>query len=133
MSNFKERQKPTEKVKGMHKAADLAFNEQAGAFKFLGGIMGDLLRMFVFDVAAKDLPEPFKNGGLVAFYNDGAVTAWLTTGDNTAAAPAASSANGIALKPNDYTILAMPDGTTNVNCNVSTVVAYLVQDDTYYR
>lgn len=133
MSNFKERQKPTEKVKGMHKAADLAFNEQAGALKVLGGILGELQRLFSFDVAAKNLVEPFKNADLIAFYNDGATTAWLTTGDNDTAAPAATSANGIALKPNDYTILAMPDGTTNLNCSVTTVVAYLVKDDTFYR
>jgi hypothetical protein len=76
-------------------------------------------------------PAPFVNGGVIAFYNPTGATAWLSISKSASPPPAPSAAepSSIALKPNDYTILAMPDGATRIACDVATVIVYLMEDD----
>ena len=123
-----ERSNQSRGTRGMHKAMDVSYNEQAGGLKVVGPVVGKLKRLFA---GSSDLLEPYKPGGVVAFYNPTGATAWLTIGEAGAApaAPGAAQADSIALKPNDYTILAMPKDASAVNCDVNTVVAYLVEDD----
>ncbi len=130
---MKQRNKDTDKVRGTHKAADMSYNEQSGGSKVVGPILGLLTRLSTFSVSPAPLPAPFVNGGVIAFYNPTAATAWLSISKTAIAppAPGAAEPSSIALKPNDYTILAMPDGATQVACDVATVVIYFVEDDSY--
>ncbi len=134
MSDYKERQKEGSNAKGPNKALDNSYNEQSGGLKVVGPIVGQLTRLFVLD-AVKSLAAPFKNGGVLAIYNPTANTAWLTVSTTAAdpAAPSASEASSIALKPNDYTHLAMPENATKVRCDTATAVCYLVEDDSFIR
>jgi len=129
-----ERSKDSDKTRGMHKAQDNAYNEQAGGFKQVGPIIGLLKRLYQFD-AIKTLVEPCRRGAIIAIYNPTALTAWLTISETVAdpAAPAIGEVTSIALKPNDYTILAMPEAATKIRCSEATAIAYLVMDDSTIR
>lgn len=122
-----QRQKDTGKTQGT-KANDISYNEQAGGLKVVGPIVGCLHRLLE-GMSDSSFPAPFRNGGVVAFYNPTAATEWITVSTSTAAPVAPSSLTGIALKPNDYTILAMPDGATKVSASNAAIIAYLVKDD----
>lgn len=127
----KSRNKVTDKVRGTHKAADISYNEQAGGMKQVGPILGLLTRLGTFSISPAPLAPPFVNGGVIAFYNPTANTAWLSTSITAAPPPVPSAieSSSIALKPNDYTVLALPDGATQVACDVATVVMYFMEDD----
>jgi len=128
------RQKDTEKTYGQHKATDIAFNEQSGGLKVVGPILGRLIRLTTATGAAQDLPEPARSGAVIAFYNPTAAALWLTISTTAAdpEVPAVGEANSIALKPNDYTILAMPEGTTKIRATSGAIV-YLVEDSSTIR
>jgi hypothetical protein len=117
--------------KGLHKAANVTYNEQTGSQKVLGPVLGVLTRMFSFSSSPAGLPAPFANGGLIALYNPTASTAWLTIGVGATAPATPSASTGIALRPNDYTIIGTPNQTSRLACDVATVVAYVIEDDSY--
>jgi hypothetical protein len=117
--------------KGLHKAANVTYNEQSGSQKVLGPVLGVLTRIFSFSSSPAGLPAPFANGGLIALYNPTANTAWLTIGVGATAPATPSATTGIALRPNDYTIIGTPNQTSRLACDVATVVAYVIEDDSY--
>ena len=117
--------------KGLHKAANETYNEQSGTQKVLGPVLGVLTRLFSFSSSPQALTQPFANGGLIALYNPTASTAWLTIGTGGTAPATPSASTGIALRPNDYTIIGTPDKTARLACDVATVVAYVVEDNSY--
>ena len=129
-----ERSKDSANTRGMHKAQDNAYNEQAGGFKQVGPIVGLLTRLYQIS-AIKTLEAPCRRGCVIAFYNPTSTTAWLTISETATdpAAPAIGEATSIALKPNDYTILAMPEDATKIRCSETTAIAYLVVDDSTIR
>lgn len=122
------RQKPTDKIRGIAAISDIAYNEQAGANKIVGPIVGKLRILGAANTLKKIDP-----GATVAFYNNSATTAWVAIGqDATPPSAPTGGADGIALKPNDYTILALG----NNNCfiaNAATVFAYEVEDDSKWQ
>ena len=135
MPNLKERQKDSEHVRGLHKSSDNTYNEQAGGVKVVGPIAGDLRRLFKFGATAEPLTEPVRPGSVIAFYNNSATTTWLSIGLGAVApaVPADTEPSSIALKPNDYTILALPPDATTLRSSSTNVIAYWVNDDSYIR
>jgi len=129
-----QRQKPSDKVAGSHKATDMSYNEQSGGLKVVGPILGVLKRLFAIS-GTQALVEPCQSGAILAIYNPTATTAWLTVSETAAApaVPAIGEASSIALRPNDYTVLAMTPATTQIRCSEATAVCYLVVDDSYLR
>ena len=129
-----ERQKNSSKVRGLHKASDIAYNEQAGGMKQVGPIVGLLKRLFATGVAVDNsLPPGVKSGALIAFYNYSATTVWLILheGAGPTGTPSATEATSIALKPNDYTTLALGEKTSIIKTSAD-VIAYLVEDDSSF-
>jgi len=128
------RNNETRDTRGMHKAIDVAYNEQSGGIKMTGGILGLLKRLFVLD-AIKDLGAPVTPGSIIAFYNSSTSTAWVTVSETAVdpAAPSASEPNSIALRPSDYTLLALPQKATKLRSSDTSVVAYLMVDDSAIR
>jgi hypothetical protein len=102
-----------------------SYNMKSGGLKVVGPIAGHLLRIGLASVA-----KQFDDAGMVvAIYNDSAVTLWAITGDNLAAvAGPADATTGIALKPYDYTYLALGE---HKAYKASGGYAYLLDDDTY--
>lgn len=128
-----QRDKDTSKARGMHKAQDIAYNEQAGGFKQVGPILGQLKRLYTIDTE-QALTEITKSGSIIAFYNPTSSTAWLILkeGAGPIGTPSALEASSIALKPNDYTVLALNEKVTSMISDAA-VVAYLVQDDSVLK
>lgn len=107
-------------------ALDLAYDQYSSALRMQGPILGKVLIMGALNTAK----SPSKHGALIAVYNNSATTAWAKTGDSTVTAPAGGT-DGIALKPNDYTILAM--GTdTHIITSTATCFGYEIVDDLKY-
>ena len=125
-----ERSNSSRDARGMNKALDVSYNEQSGGLKVVGPIMGQLKRLFVVS-AVMAISEPAKSGAVIGFYNPTATTAWLTISETAIdpAIPSAVEPNSIALRPNDYTFLAMPYRASKVRSSEPTVVAYLMLDD----
>jgi hypothetical protein len=115
----------TERMAGASDVLPNSYNMYAGGLKVVGPIAGLLTR-----IGAATVAKQFDDAGLiVAIYNDSATTAWAILGDDLAAVAAVpSSANGIALKPYDYTYLALGEFKAY---KASGGYAYLLEDDTY--
>jgi hypothetical protein len=110
------------KYSGMD-ALDDSFNQQGGGFKVIGPILGNPKILGALSAAVGvDL------GSIVAVYNNSAATAWAAIGPTSAVAVPTGGANGIALKPNDYTIIAMYNSNYIV-CSAATCFGYLINDD----
>lgn len=117
------RTKPSEKRRSLHDVNDYSYNEQAGAFKVLGPIIGRLSKLGPINVATSA-----GYGSLVAIYNDSTSTAWAKTGTSAVSGPAAGD---IALPPQSYTIISLgPD--THVIASTITCYGYIIEDDAIY-
>lgn len=129
-----QRQKPADKVAGSHKATDTSYNEQSGGLKVVGPILGVLKRLFSIN-GVQPLVSPCQPGAVLAIYNPTVTTAWLSISETGSAPPVPTIAepSSIALRPNDYTILAMTPETTQIRCSEATAVCYLVMDDSYVQ
>jgi hypothetical protein len=104
-------------------ATEFSFNQQAGAMKQLGPILGNLTILGALGSAVGvDL------GSLVAIYNNSSSVAWAAMGTTSAMAAPTGGADGIALPPNQYTILALYDKNF-VRCSAATCFGYLINDD----
>lgn len=126
MSN-RQRNKPSDRVSGSHKVLDVSYNEQSGAVKVLGPIVGELTNLGAAPVAATALSIP--NASVMAFYNNSASTGFIQTAATAAELSAAPiAATGICLRPNDYTHVAIPDGHSFIRGSAITVIMYLVED-----
>lgn len=104
---------------------DYAFNQYAGAFKMLGPILGKATVLGPLTTAVD-----VGLGALVAVYNDSAATAFVASG--TSAVAVASVANGYAIPPNSYIIIATgEDGW--VRGSGATVYGYKIKEDLEYN
>ena len=124
------RQKPSERVRGGSAALDNSYNEQAGAFKALDHIVGKLTPLGDATAAINTRQA----GALIALFSLGGVGYVKTGVDNTVAAPT-GGVDGIPLRADDYTIIAMgPDEKyLKAITSGSDVWAYLVEDFTVYH
>jgi len=105
---------------------DYAYDAASSAFRMQGPILGKVLILGALNAGAK----PSKLGALIAVYNNSATTAWAKTGDDTVTAPT-GGADGIALKPNDYTIIAM-GADVKIITSTATCFGYEIVDDLTY-
>jgi hypothetical protein len=120
------RQKPTDKVIG-YTAQDLSYNDQAGAMKVLGPVMGVLTNLGAAPTASTAMT--FSNGSLIALYNTDTATQFIQTSD-TAIGSAPLATTGICLPPAQYTIIAIPAGHNFIRSSSAAVIMYLIADDT---
>ena len=125
--NLKGRQKASDKIRGITKSAEVAYNDQAGANKSMGLIMGVLTPKGAIG-ASTSLPG--KEAPLIALFNNSNLVDWVIT-SGTAIAAAPTSANGIAIPPYSYITIAVPYGHSFIRGGSATVLMYLVEDDTY--
>lgn len=109
-------------------ATDYAFNQESGAVKQLGPILGKVTIMGALNTAK----QASKMGRLIAVYNNSGSTAFAKTGaDGTVTAPTGGT-DGICLRPNDYTVIAM--GTDlYIICNAATCFGYEIVDELEYN
>lgn len=110
---------------GGMEALDYSFNQQAGAFKSIP-MLGK-----VQILGAANVAKAVGAGKVVALYNNSATTAFAKTGPNNVTPPA-GGADGICLKPNDYTLIALGEDEAII-ANAATVFAYLLVDDLEYN
>jgi hypothetical protein len=104
-------------------ATEFSFNQQSGAMKQLGPILGNVSILGPLNAAVGvDL------GSLVAIFNDSSTVAWAAMGTTASVAAPTGGANGIALRPNDYTILALYNN-NYIICSTATCFGYLINDD----
>lgn len=109
-----------------HDATDYAFNQYAGGFKQVGPILGHVKILG----AANSLLR-VEAGSLIALYNNSATTAFAKVGDPATLTAPTGGADGICLRPNEYTIISV--GPNNgIIANAATVFAYLIIDDLNY-
>lgn len=120
------RQKPTDKTQGMAKVADIEYNEHSGAKKVLGPILGKLVPLG--SASSQKNVDP---GSTVAFYNSNSATKHVKIGTGTLSAPT-GAANGIALPPLSYTLLAMGSDSAFISDHAD-VFAYEVLDDSKWQ
>lgn len=120
------RQKPTDKTQGIAKVADVEYNEHAGAKKVLGPILGKLVPLGSASSLKKIDP-----GSTVAFYNANSSTKYVKIGSGTITAPT-GPADGIALPPLSYTLLAMASDNAFISDHAD-VCAYEVLDDSRWQ
>lgn len=127
MSNIKARQKDSEKIRGLAKTTDIVYNDQAGANKSMGLIMGVLTPKGTIN-ASTGLPG--KEAPLISLFNNSNVVDWVITSD-AAIGAAPTSANGIAIPPYCYITIAVPYGHSFIRAGTANVLMYLVEDDSY--
>lgn len=109
-----------------HDATDYAFNQYAGAFKQVGPILG-----YVKVLGAANVMQRVDAGSLIALYNNSNTAAFVKVGDPATLIAPTGGADGICLRPNDYTIISVgPD--QGIIANAATVFAYLIIDDLNY-
>jgi hypothetical protein len=123
MNNF--RQIPTNAKVGPADSQNLGFNQQAGAHKMLGPILGNVLILGALGTAK----SATQRGKLIAVFNNSATVAFAKTGDASVTAPT-GGADGICLTPNAYTIIALFQD-THIICNAATCFGYEIVDDTF--
>jgi hypothetical protein len=122
------RSKASKDMYGGSVANDYAFNQQAGAIKTLGPILGNVSILGALSAAVDSTKA---GGALIAVYNNSASTAFAKTGSSSVTAPT-SGADGICLPPNAYTIIALGSD-THIRCSAATCFGYLIQDDLNYN
>lgn len=117
------RDKASGKIKGIAKTADITYNEQAGAQKMLGPILGRLSY-----IGAANTQKSLDLGKLVAFFNNDTAVHFIKIGNGTLSAPT-GPADGIPLPAGVYTILSMWTDRSFISDSLN-VHAYLIEDDT---
>ena len=131
MTNRRTRSKPSDNVTGGTRALDMSYNEQSGGLKVVGPIIGQLTNKGAAPVAATGINAP--NSAIFAFYNNSGSTEFVQTAAAAASLGSAPSATtGIALRPNDYTHVVIPDGHSFIRSSSASVIMYLVEDDSSY-
>lgn len=125
------RQKPSDRVRGGSAALDVSYNEQAGAFKTLSHIVGELTPLG--DALAGAL-NCTKTGALVALFAVGGIS-YVSTGPTNAVVAPTDGSTGVALRADDYTIIAMGEAKkwfVAGGGSATSVWAYLVEDFSEY-
>jgi len=126
MSDSKGRQKIGEKIKGVSKTSDIVYNDQAGANKTIGMILGALEPKGAIG-ASTSLPS--NKAPLIAVYNDTNATAWVKT--QNGAIGAAAAAGDIAIPPYSYITIAAIEGHSHIRASSADVYMYVIQDDSF--
>lgn len=107
-------------------ALDYSFNQYAGGFKTIP--MSGFLKP-LGDASVVRKVEP---GSVIALYNNTSTTAFAKIGDNSSLAAPTGGADGICLRPNDYTVVSVAEF-NGIIANTANVFAYLVVDDLNYN
>lgn len=115
------RTKPRDTVEGGNQALDICYNPQSGSLKTLGPITGTLTPL-----GSAAAPINVTIGQLIAFYNPTASAMYVTFGSTNAVTAPADGSTGLALRPNDYTILTAQNNWVIAS---GAAWAYLVVDD----
>lgn len=126
MADPKYRKNRRDAVNGGNRAIDLSYNDRAGSLKCIGRVMGELTPRGDA-VAAKNC----ELGELIAFYNDSGSTVFVGFAGTEAAANALvlTGANGVAIPPRDYVVLAV--GNNNWYKSSAACWSYSINDETY--
>jgi len=119
-----DRQKSNDTIDNILKITNIQYNKYAGAQKLLGPILGRLNPLGSVGVQKNVSP-----GKLIAFFNSDALVHYVKIGKGSLTAPTDAS-DGIALKPLDYTIIALFDDTDFI-ADSALVYAYEILDDTF--
>lgn len=127
MANIKARQKDSEKIRGMAKTADIVYNDQAGANKAMGLIMGVLTPKGAIGASTA---LSGKESPLIALFNNSNAVDWVIT-SAAAIGTAPTAADGIAIPPYSYITIAVPYGHSFIRGGTASVLMYLVEDDSY--
>ena len=122
------RGKASQDAYGGSVAQDYSFNQEAGAIKSLGPILGRVRIMGALNVAK----NASKMGRLIAVYNNSAVTAFVATGTVSTLSAPTGGTDGICLRPFDYTVVVMSTDTWIIS-NVGTVFGYEIIDELEYN
>jgi hypothetical protein len=119
------RQKPTISAQGLAKAAEVEYNQYAGAKKVMGPILGKLEPLGAANPAVS-----VNRGSTIAFWNSDTAVHYVAMGTPPGTTPTTptSPANGIPLPPSEYTILAMGQDNTFIS-DSALVYAFEVLDD----
>jgi hypothetical protein len=126
MAGNNKRTNRSENVVGS-KSLDLAYNDRAGAYKMLGPILGKVSILGALNAAVGA-----ERGDLIAVFNNSATVAFVATGTTSGLSAPTGGANGIALAPNSYTIIAMGDDNW-IRASAATVFGYKILDDSSYN
>lgn len=130
MTREKSRRKNSDKVRGVAKISDIVYNEQAGGNKVVGPILGQLTHLGVLDGTGAAFPQG--KGAIIAFYNASGVTAFIRT-DTAGGGAVPTIADGIALKPDDYTMLTFENDQRFIRSSAADIVMYRIEDDSEIR
>lgn len=76
--------------------------------------------------------EPVSPGSILYIYNNSATVGWISLSTDSAIATPTGFANGIPLKPNDWTILSAGENNF-IRSGANTVALYEPKDDTVPR
>lgn len=117
------RNKESARMRNQSDIANFVYNEDASAYKVMDGLIGRLVPRGAANVALD-----FDAGTSVALYNNSATVAYVAFGTSNALAVPTGPTDGIALRPNDYTVVPMGDKKW-LRANTATVYAYEVADD----
>jgi hypothetical protein len=109
-------------------ATDYSFNQESGALKTLGPILGKVSIMGALNAAK----AASKMGRLIAVYNNSSSVAWAKTGPNSSVTAPTGGADGIALTPNAYTIIAMGSDLFII-ASAATCFGYEISDELEYN
>jgi hypothetical protein len=107
-------------------AQDYSFNQYAGGFKTIP------MSGFLKPLGAANTVVRIDPGSIIALYNDSATTAFAKIGDNSSLTPPTGGADGVCLRPNDYTVLSVAEF-NGIISNSANVFAYLLVDDLLYN
>lgn len=109
-----------------HDATDYSFNQYAGGLKVVGPIVG-----YLQVLGAANTLKRVETGSVIALYNNSGTAAFVKIGDPATLTAPTGGADGICLKPNDYTIISVGPN-QGLIASAATVFAYLVVDDLNY-
>jgi hypothetical protein len=123
-----ERQKPRDGMRDIGRIHNEQYNEPAGAVKVLGPTLGQLIPIGALD-SAKNLTDP---GKLIAIWNSGTSAHNVAFGSDSSVAAPTGPANGIAVPPGVYTVLAAGPNLW-VIADDAEVFGYIIVDDSYLK
>lgn len=119
------RSKDSKDISNGIESMGLAFVQESGAVK-VQGMLGKLIPKG----SAVSAVDMVGTGKTVALFNASATVAFVKTGTLGVSAPT-GGVDGICLKPNDYTVIAMGLD-THVIASTATVFVYEVRDESVY-
>lgn len=125
--NMKRSKAAQNKVGGLE-SLDLSYGQEASAIRVQGPMLGKVTIMGALN-AAKGAS---KMGRVIAVYNNSTTTAFAKTGADSSVTAPSGGADGICLKPNDYTYIAMGSD-LYIIASAATCFGYELVDELEYN